>query len=282
MLLCVHASVLAVPFTWGNACESFSVIEPCKHEALLVSSPQHLESPGRGANESRKVQGPFLKCPHVYAGSLSGHLQILPSRICFSEVARRGRLKKKKAAPTPTETPAAAWTTKGLTFEQRAGWDLGVNADTSSLQLWTGGPSASAKVPCPHSFGQEMQFNPPGDWWLCKMNGVVPNPRLRPGSTKSESNVSPPLSLLSKQGQLVPHFKSSKLVSRKLVPRGPFAGGNSVFWGEIQRWLLEGPWAFLGFSSVPTSSFKIKTNVKGLIVPERVNGQPCWVTLGDW
>lgn len=35
MFLYVNASVLAVPFTWGNACKSFFVIEPCKHKAWL-------------------------------------------------------------------------------------------------------------------------------------------------------------------------------------------------------------------------------------------------------
>lgn len=36
MFLSVNASVLAALFTCHNTCKSFFVIEPCKHEALLL------------------------------------------------------------------------------------------------------------------------------------------------------------------------------------------------------------------------------------------------------
>lgn len=46
----------------------------------------------------KKAQWPLLKFPSVYSGSLSGAPPdiIFCQIVCFSEVARRGRLKKKK------------------------------------------------------------------------------------------------------------------------------------------------------------------------------------------
>lgn len=153
------------------------------------------------------------KIPHVYSGSPSGaalRYHLLPNRVCFSEAVRSGRLGKKNPASTTAKSPSSL-STKGLSSEQRAGWDWKVNADTSSLQLWTGGLRAAAKVICLHISGQEMQFNPSSDWSLYKINGNV-SMALCSDSTKSESNFSPGRLLSEVSWFLV--FKSSKLSSR--------------------------------------------------------------------
>ena len=169
---------------------------------------------------------------------------LLPNRVCFSEVTRRGRLKTKKPKKTKNKTssinnfknPCSSLNTKSLNFEQRAGWDgkSMLTHPLSSCEL--GGLRAAAKVICLYIFGQEMQFNPLNDWSLCKINGIISNIGLYSDSTKSESSVSLLPSPLTKQGQLILHFKSSKLFSRKFVPGCFFAGRNSFFWGENQRW----------------------------------------------
>lgn len=127
--------------------------------------------------------------------------QLLDTIFCQIEfvsqkLLRSGRLGKKKCINN-CKIPCSSQSTKGLGSEQRAGWDWKANADISSLQLWTRGLRAAAKVICLHIFGQEMQFNPSSDWSLYKINGNVSNMGLCSDSTKSKSNFTPGL-LLSK------------------------------------------------------------------------------------
>lgn len=124
MFLYVNASVLAVPFTWGNACKSFLVIEPCKHEALVLVSldfwlrpvqPVAFREPRKG--QEWKPKGPMASLkipPRLFWFPLWGtsRYYLLPNREFVSQKLQDvGGLKKKtKSAASTTTKTAAAWT----------------------------------------------------------------------------------------------------------------------------------------------------------------------------
>ena len=148
--------------------------------------------------------------------------------------------------------------------------------DTSSLQLWTGGLRAAAKVICLYIFGQEMQFNPLNDWLLCKIDGISPTlVSVLTAQKVNQTPLSSPLLLLSKVSWFYT-LKVQNFSPGNLSPGVPLQG-ETLSSGGARR-----PGDLSKLFICPCFIFQNKMNVKGMIVPERVNCQPGGPALSDW